>query len=261
MKFNDAVDTVRSLNISDDEDELTFKSAVIIWLGLNNGWDEIKLIDVCEYGCEEVNLVIANLKSNEILVDGIFYADFDFEDSLDFIVEYTLLSLAGAGILIRTFDKKEEIKPKIIDKMSTKKTLNEHLFDTLDRLSNASGEDIQLEVDKAASIISVSQEILNVAQMKLNIIAAGSSINKFKEIIDDDTPKEVQYNKGVKLKIMPPALINTEDENEIVEHDDNEDIDEDEELVDYGGRMVNKKTLDKNINKDKTHSSANSKYL
>lgn len=69
----------------------------------------------------------------------------------------------------------------------TKKTLNDHLFDTLERLAAATPETIQNEIDKAASIITVSEQVLNVARLKLEIITAGEgAVNQFTEIDNTD---------------------------------------------------------------------------
>lgn len=70
--------------------------------------------------------------------------------------------------------------------MPAKKTLNQHLFDALDRISNASGEQIQDEVDKAATIISLSQEVRSVAQTKLAILESQgvNGADNFTEFIE-----------------------------------------------------------------------------
>jgi hypothetical protein len=79
-----------------------------------------------------------------------------------------------------------------------KKTLNEHLFEQLERLSDADENTIKLEVQKAMHIISISEQVLNVARLKLDILAAGEGIvNQFGEIdtaplkqLEDDKKKE-----------------------------------------------------------------------
>jgi hypothetical protein len=54
--------------------------------------------------------------------------------------------------------------------MNEKKTLNDHLFDQLDRLSNATEENIGLETTKATHLIAVGEQVLNVARLKIDIM-------------------------------------------------------------------------------------------
>lgn len=76
-----------------------------------------------------------------------------------------------------------------------KKTLNDYLFDTLDRLSQADAETIQTEIDKAVSIISVSEQILNVARLKLNIMQVGADVAYGFAEIDNFTDAEKESKK------------------------------------------------------------------
>ena len=104
--------------------------------------------------------------------------------------------------------------------MATKKTLNEHLFEVLDRLSSADENNIKVEVEKASNIVMVSEQILSVARLKLEIMQAGTTLTEFAEI---DKVKE-SSNENHNL---------LEDEHETTE----------DELIDYGGKLISKKTL------------------
>ena len=79
------------------------------------------------------------------------------------------------------------------------KTLNEHLFDTLDRLSNCDAENLETEMNKANSIISVAEKVLDVARLKLEIIGSIGNIglenfsdvdNLQKQLEDPDKKKD-----------------------------------------------------------------------
>lgn len=77
--------------------------------------------------------------------------------------------------------------------MTSKKSLNEYLFETLDRLAAADKDSIETEMNKANSIINVSEQILLVAKMKLEIISASIDINQeFSEITTPTTGKKVE---------------------------------------------------------------------
>jgi len=242
MKLKEAILLCREINLTDNEDELTFKSCVLLWLGMHNGWDKMELQKETKYDISEIETVILNLTENNILIDNKIYGEFD-DSEIGNVVEITLMYMCGAGIVRRHQDihKEKIIEPEIPIKMPTKKTLNEHLFEALDRLSSATPENIQLEIDKAASIVSVSQEILSVAQMKLNIIAVNAdSSNSFNELIEShNETHKLSTNKEIPYDNNPNEEFNTLD---------------DDELVDYGGKLVSKKTLKSNSNKDKLHS-------
>lgn len=56
--------------------------------------------------------------------------------------------------------------------MKSIKTLYEHLFNQLDRLSSATGEELNEEIDKSRAMVEVSQQILIAAQTEADIIVA-----------------------------------------------------------------------------------------
>lgn len=93
------------------------------------------------------------------------------------------------------------VRKKNIKKMATK-TLNEYLFEQLERLSNAEGEDIEVEKEKAKAIISISEQVLEVAKFKLAIIqAGGAALDHFNEI--DHSGKSLpSSDEGDKKKLQ-----------------------------------------------------------
>lgn len=235
MKFKKAVDIVREAKISDREDDLTFMSAVIILIGGYHDWNLDKLHKVTGYRYDAVETILKNLYENNIIEDGKLNMDF-YGTELENVIELTLVALCGAGEVVRR--EESEIVELInsetnnFDKMEKRKTLNDHLFDTLDRLSNATPENINTEVTKAAAIISVSEQVINAARLKLQILQADIVIaDEFKEIDDTqatDSPKQIQQS----------PFSDKKKENEVLEDEENP-----EELVNYGGRMISRKAL------------------
>lgn len=190
MTMQEALELTRDIRISDSEDDLCFKAMMIFWIGANYSYDKIKTAKTTRYSEDEVEIVFDNWRKNEILIDGKIHGNFEKED--DNWLEIILISMCGAGVLCRISEKygTPDMKLKFynpvtnkFDKdMNTKKTLNDHLFDQLDRLSTATNETIDTEINKAASIVHVAEKILDVARLKLDIIAAGQSAEGFKEI-------------------------------------------------------------------------------
>jgi len=92
--------------------------------------------------------------------------------------------------------------------MEKRKTLNDHLFDQLERLSSATDETINLETDKATHIIAVSEQVLNVAKLKIDIMQLTGSNQviqeQFAEIDEPETfkalPAPVEDNDEAKKK-------------------------------------------------------------
>lgn len=54
--------------------------------------------------------------------------------------------------------------------MSTLKDLNKHLFDQLDRLANASKDDLESEIQRSESIQAISNEVIKSHQLQLNAV-------------------------------------------------------------------------------------------
>ena len=84
--------------------------------------------------------------------------------------------------------------------MNQRKTLNDHLFEQLERLSTATGENIALETDKATHLIAVGQQILDVARLKIDIMQLAGNDNtviqeQFSEIDKPETFKQLGDKK------------------------------------------------------------------
>jgi hypothetical protein len=239
MTLKEALELTRGIRISDDENSLCFKAMVIFWIGANYGYDKVKTAKTTKYSEDDVEIVFNNWRKSEILDDGKIIGQWDGENDW---MEVILISMCGAGDIVRFSDKygtpeleqKEgEMKIKFFnlatnkfDKdMSNPKTLNEHLFAQLDRLSSADESTIKAEVEKASTIVMVSEQILNVARLKLEIMQAAGNLAEFSEIDS--------------VKSLPDA----NQQGQIEQPEQHDETDPDEELVNYGGRMVSKKTL------------------
>ncbi len=197
MDLVEAIEIVRDGKIA-EEDTITFRAAVVIFIALDSDldWDLDKLQDATGYDRYEISLFIKNLIDNKVLSNGKIVME-ETEDGIDEIIGFTIISMIAAGVIVK-YEVKEEVETiKIKTKMS--KTLNEHLFDTLDRLADAPPEEIDNECNKAASIIAVSEQVLKVARLKLDILAAkGDLANGFAEI--DALPSEETTSDKKKLQ-------------------------------------------------------------
>lgn len=205
MNFNEAVDVVKEAKIAEETD-FSFMAAVIILIGGYHDWDLDEIYKETNYGYDDVAKILENLYANEIIIDGKLQMEVH-EKELNNVVELTLLALCGSGEVVR---KKEDVKlnffntnKNTFDQMTNKKTLNDHLFDTLDRLSAADADNVNVEVDKAASIIRVSEQILNVAKLKLDIIQANiETSGHFSEIDINQDQKQIGGDESLKKKIQ-----------------------------------------------------------
>lgn len=178
MSMREALELTRKIRISDDENSLCFKSMVVFWIGGNYGWELKKTVKTTKYPEEDVKIILGNWVKSEILIDGKIHGDFDGENDW---MEIILISMCGSGDIIRISDK-YGMANKIENNMTQQKTLNEHLFAQLERLSSADETTIKTEVEKAANIVMVSEQILNVARLKLDIISAGQAAEAFSEV-------------------------------------------------------------------------------
>lgn len=200
MTRQKAFELTKNSRISDDENSLCFKAMMIFWIGANYGYDKVKTAKTTKYTEDEVQAVFSNWEESKILVDGVIVGEFDGENDW---MEVILISMCGAGELIRS-SKKWDIesnvkKEKINNNMNNPKTLNEHLFAQLERLSSADETTISTEVDKAANIVMVSEQILKVARLKLDIMQAAGNLAEFSEI---DVAKELPEGDDVKKKLL-----------------------------------------------------------
>lgn len=83
-----------------DEGDLTFKAAVILIQIFQTGDFDIKAISVAtEYNELEIEVVLNNLRDNNILVDDKF--DIEFEDEEQSWMEFVLICMVGAGEIKR----------------------------------------------------------------------------------------------------------------------------------------------------------------
>lgn len=55
--------------------------------------------------------------------------------------------------------------------MTTLKTLNDKLFDQLDRISSCDSRDLECELERSGAIVEISAEIVKVHQLKFNAAA------------------------------------------------------------------------------------------
>lgn len=55
--------------------------------------------------------------------------------------------------------------------MSNLKTLNDKLFEQLDRISGCDSEDLDVELDRSNAIVEISNEIVKLHQLKFNAAA------------------------------------------------------------------------------------------
>ncbi len=191
MTLREALELTRGIRISDDETDLCFKAMVIFWIGANYNYDKVKTAKTTRYNECEVDTVLVNWAQSEILVDGVIHGEFDGENDW---MEVILIAMCGAGEIVRRSGSENDSliyndkTNKFDTNMANPKTLNEHLFAQLDRLSSANESNIKTEVEKASNIVMVSEQILNVARLKLDIMQAAGNLSEFSEI---DTMKEL----------------------------------------------------------------------
>lgn len=114
--------------------------------------------------------------------------------------------------------------------MSKTKTLTAYLFESLEEINKATEANIDTAVKKARATIEISEQVLNVAQMKIEVInATGRLSDAFQEICDE--PFEL------------PAPENPEpDEKKDSVNGDNIN---DDDTTTYGNRRISNTTLGK----------------
>lgn len=66
-----------------------------------------------------------------------------------------------------------------------KKSVTDYLFESLDRLSTAEGDNIQLEVTKAHSSCEVARQMLDISRHKLEILKTVETSLDFPEIASE----------------------------------------------------------------------------
>lgn len=220
MEINEIISILKEANI-DEESSLTFKSAALIFWSISNKWGKYEeLSDVTGYSLSEIEFIFYNFIKNGIFKDGVFYMDLDEENAF---FELVLCAMCGAGE-IRRYSPDDQNEEDTKTEIMTKKNLNQHLFETLERLSEATPETIEFEAQRAVSIIQVSQEIQSVARLKLDIIAnTGALDDNFTEISSTPTAKAIAQKSSAKKNDDTDEPIEVEDiVNDEEVFDDNE---------------------------------------
>lgn len=101
MKIEEVIEVVRGLNITEDEESLTFKAAVVLFYGLmNETVSPQKLKRATGYWWKEVYFIINNYRANLVIV-GYEWEVVIVEDDLENVIEITCVAMAGAGELVR----------------------------------------------------------------------------------------------------------------------------------------------------------------
>lgn len=68
-------------------------------------------------------------------------------------------------------------------------SLRNHLFDQLNRLAEASGEELEKEVQRAASVVQVSETIIKTAEVENQFIAITKSLGSgFVPVVNSSKP-------------------------------------------------------------------------
>lgn len=205
MKVREAEKLVKKAKIAEPE-TLAFFAAVMIFIGGQYDWDLDLIHKATGYGYDDVALILGNWFEQGVIVNGVMELEAKEDNELENIVEITLIALCGSGEVIRQKVKEEDMRLKFFNPKTKewyykdeknnsnnmqKKTLNDHLFDTLQRLSEADETNIDVEANKAMHIISVSEQVLSVARLKLDILAAGEgAVDNFDEI-DNNNQKQL----------------------------------------------------------------------
>jgi len=105
--FGEILDMVDEMNIS-EKNSLTYKAAVIILFGmLNENFMSFAVIEasrqtrVCKISFTDTLKIQRNLRENRILENGKIVMSGDCKPgSQGWIIEFTLMAMAGAGIIV-----------------------------------------------------------------------------------------------------------------------------------------------------------------
>jgi len=198
MKYEEAKEILKEANIS-EEGSLPYTAGVIFFVGIDYNWDARKIFSETPYSHKVINTVLDNWKQNGILEDGKIYMEHaGGDDKLAEMVEFTLICLCGAGEIVRHEVETEISKPKNM----SKKTLNDHLFEQLERISECEGsEQIAVEIDRTNAMIAMSEQILSVARLKMEIIQS-NSLEQFAEIdVVHSEVKKIENGDGDQTEV------------------------------------------------------------
>lgn len=123
MKIEEVIDMVRGLNITEDEESLTFKAAIVLLYGMTNETVRLQnLKRATGYWWKEIYFLINNFRANLVIVDYHWEVPIS-EDDLQNLVEITCIAMAGAGKLVRV--SPNAIMPK--EKVFSWEEYNKHM--------------------------------------------------------------------------------------------------------------------------------------
>ena len=87
-------------------------------------------------------------------------------------------------------------------------SLRNHLFDALNRLAEATEQDIDLEVNKSVHIVNVAQVIIKTAEVENQFIAITKGVGSgFIPLLDSDKQKQ---NGGISFSDNSPKLFDVD---------------------------------------------------
>lgn len=91
---------VRSMNLTEDEKDLTFKAAVILWYGLsNNTVSYMKIKRSTDYWWKEVVFVLHNFRASGVITGVVWTINIGDDETENFF-EIVLCAMAGAGEIV-----------------------------------------------------------------------------------------------------------------------------------------------------------------
>lgn len=100
-KVTEIKNEIRQMNIVEDEDDLTFKAAVVLMYGIkNNTVSYMKIKKATDYWWKEVVFILHNFRASSIINEYHWCVDFG-ETNTEAIVSFTLYAMAGAGEVIQ----------------------------------------------------------------------------------------------------------------------------------------------------------------
>lgn len=95
-------------------------------------------------------------------------------------------------------------------------SLRNHLFDALNRIADATEDQIDVEINKAAAIVQVSETIIKTAEVENQFIAITKSIGSgFVPVVNNGQPKSLiaHIEEAVKQKEEPEIFDVDEEKN------------------------------------------------
>jgi hypothetical protein len=99
-------DDVRQLEITHDEESLCFKAAVILFIVLKGTKKDWAIAYRTGYSLTDVKIIFKNWVGNGIYQEGKIIME-NYETDLEFIMQVTLISMAGVGEIKRISIEKQ----------------------------------------------------------------------------------------------------------------------------------------------------------